>query len=247
MFMEVQTPVGEGETMTFWVGTSGFSYKEWKGSFYPEDLPNDQMLSYYGERLNAVEINNTFYRMPSRKVLTDWSGKVPDAFSFVLKASRKITHNKRLKEAEDELGYLLDVSEELGGRRGPILFQLPPYLKKDVERLRDFVALFPQGFRAAFEFRNSSWFDDAVYQVLGDAGAALVAADTGKDDDPPVVATASYGYARLRKEAYEPGELTRWAGTFKDQGWDDVFVFFKHEDEGAGPVLADLFVKEVEG
>ena len=232
--------------MRLWVGTSGFSYKAWKGSFYPEDLPNDQMLSYYGERLNAVEINNTFYRMPSRKVLTDWGGKVPDSFSFVLKASRKITHFKRLKEAGDELGYLLEVSEELGGRRGPILFQLPPNLKKDVERLRDFVTLFPDGFRAAFEFRNATWFDDDVYQVLGDAGAALVAADTGGDNDPPLVATASYGYARLRKETYEPGELTRWASDFKAQAWDDVFVFFKHEDEGAGPALADLFVKEME-
>ena len=233
--------------MKFWVGTSGFSYKEWKGSFYPEDLPNDQMLSYYGERLNAVEINNTFYRMPSRKVLTDWSGKVPDDFSFVLKASRKITHFKRLKEeAADELAYLLDVSAELGGRRGPILFQLPPNLKKDVERLRNFVTLFPEGFRSAFEFRNSTWFDEEVYDVLRDAGAALVAADTGGEDDPPVVATTSYGYARLRKEVYESGELTRWAEVFRDQGWEDVFVFFKHEDEGTGPALADSFVKELE-
>ena len=217
-----------------------------EGELLSEDLPNEQMLSYYGERLNAVEINNTFYRMPSRKVLTDWSGKVPDDFSFVLKASRKITHFKRLKEAGDELGYLLDVSEELGGRRGPILFQLPPNLKVDVERLSNFVALFPEGFRAAFEFRNPSWFDDQVYEVLRGAGAAMVAADTGGYDDPPVVATASYGYARLRKEAYEPGELTRWADVFKDQGWDDVFVFFKHEDEGAGPALADLFIRELE-
>ncbi len=233
--------------MKYWVGTSGFSYKEWKGSFYPQDLPNDQMLSYYGERLNAVEINNTFYRMPSRKVLTDWSEKVPGDFSFVLKASRKITHFKRLKEeAADELAYLLDVSEELGERRGPILFQLPPNLKVDVERLRNFVALFPEGFRSAFEFRNSTWFNEEVYDVLRGAGAALVTSDTGKDDDPPVVATASYGYARLRKEVYEPGELTRWAALFKDQGWDDVFVFFKHEDEGAGPALADLFAKELE-
>ena len=233
--------------MKFWVGTSGFSYREWKGSFYPDDLPNDQMLSYYGERLNAVEINNTFYRMPSRKVLTDWCGKVPDDFAFVLKASRKITHFKRLKEeAADELAYLLDVSDELGGRRGPLLFQLPPNLKVDVERLRNFVALFPDGFRAAFEFRNPTWFDDDVYEVLRGVNAALVAADTGGEDDPPVVATASHGYARLRKEVYEPGELTRWAETFKNQGWDDVFVFFKHEDAGAGPALADLFVKELE-
>ncbi len=229
--------------MTFWVGTSGFSYKEWKGRFYPEDLPNDEMLSYYGERLNAVEINNTFYRVPPRKLLNDWSGKVPAAFSFVLKASRKITHNKRLKDADDELGFLMGVSSELGERRGPILFQLPPYLKKDVERLRDFVALFPKAFRSAFEFRNETWFDEEVYAVLADADSALVVADTGKDGDPPVVRTAWYGYARLRKEVYEPGELARWARIFKDQDWGDVFVFFKHEDEG--PVLADRFTAEL--
>ena len=229
--------------MRYWVGTSGFSYKEWKGSFYPEDLPNEGMLEYYGERLNAVEINNTFYRMPSRKVLTDWGRKVPDDFSFVLKASRKITHHKRLKGAEEELSYLVNVSGELGGRRGPILFQLPPYLKKDVERLRDFVSLLPEGFMAAFEFRHASWLDDEVYQVLGDAGVALVAADMGKEEEPPpVVATASFGYARLRKEAYAPGELKRWAEVFSNQGWEDAFVFFKHEDEGAGPALARQFV-----
>ena len=134
--------------MRCWVGTSGFSYKAWKGSFYPEDLPNDGMLAYYGERLNAVEINNTFYRMPSRKMLTDWAGKVPDDFSFVLKATRKITHFKRLKDTQEELGYLVDVSSELGGRLGPMLFQLPPNLKSDVARLRDFVSLFPPGLRA---------------------------------------------------------------------------------------------------
>ncbi len=233
--------------MNFWVGTSGFSYKEWKGSFYPEDLKNDQMLSYYGERLKAVEINNTFYRMPSPKVLVDWGEKVPEDFAFVLKASRKITHFKRLKpEAADELAYLLEVSQELGARRGPILFQLPPNLKVDVERLRNFVGLFPKGFRAAFEFRNTTWFDDEVYEVLNGAGAALVTSDTGQDEPPPVVATASFGYARLRKEAYEPGELARWAESFNNQGWDDIFVFFKHEDEGAGPALADLFIKELE-
>lgn len=229
--------------MRYWVGTSGFSYKEWKGSFYPEDLPNEGMLEYYGERLNAVEINNTFYRMPSRKVLADWASKVPSDFSFVLKASRKITHNKRLKDAEEELAYLVEVSGELAGRRGPILFQLPPYLKKDVERLRDFVSLLPEGFMAAFEFRHRSWFEEEVYQVLADGGVALVVADTGEEDATPLVATAAYGYARLRKEAYEPGELTRWAEKFADQGWQDAFVFFKHEDEGAGPALAREFVR----
>ena len=228
--------------MRLWVGTSGFSYKEWKGHFYPEDLPASGMLAYYGERLNSVEINNTFYRMPSTKVLGDWGGKVPASFRFVLKASRKITHFKRLKpEAADELGYLLDVSSELGERRGPILFQLPPNFKKDLERLKDFLALFPDGFRAAFEFRNTSWFDEDVYDALREHNVALVAADTGKDEDPPVVATASYGYARLRKEVYEPGEIESWVERLTSPDWEDSFVFFKHEDEGAGPALAKTF------
>lgn len=146
------------------------------------------MLEYYGKRLNAVEINNTFYRMPSREVLADWASKVPSDFSFILKASRKITHNKRLKDAEEELAYLVDVSGELAGRRGPILFQLPPYLKKDVERLRDFVSLLLEGFMAAVGFRHRSWFEEEVYQVLADGGVALVVGDTGEEDATPLVA-----------------------------------------------------------
>jgi uncharacterized protein YecE (DUF72 family) len=146
------------------------------------------MLEYYGKRLNAVEINNTFYRMPSREVLADWASKVPSDFSFILKASRKITHNKRLKDAEEELAYLVDVSGELAGRRGPILFQLLPYLKKDVERLRDFVSLLLEGFMAAFGFRHRSWFEEEVYQVLADGGVALVVGDTGEEDATPLVA-----------------------------------------------------------
>ena len=228
--------------MKCWVGTSGFSYKEWKGSFYPEDLSNDRMLAYYGERLNAVEINNTFYRMPKRATLADWGGKVPDEFSFVLKASRKITHFKRLKDTQDELGYLVDVSSELGARLGPMLFQLPPNLKIDLERLRDFVSLFPAGLRAAFEFRHDSWFADETYTVLSDAGAALVVADTGADEPAEVVATAPYGYLRLRRADYDPDDVAR---IVSDQEWKDAFVFFKHEDAGAGPALAERFVAEL--
>ena len=231
--------------MKCWVGTSGFSYKEWKGSFYPEDLSNDRMLAYYGERLNAVEINNTFYRMPKRATLADWGGKVPDEFSFVLKASRKITHFKRLKDTQDELGYLVDVSSELGARLGPMLFQLPPNMKIDVERLRDFVALFPAGLRAAFEFRHDSWFADETYTLLSDAGVALVLADTGADEPAEVVATAPYGYLRLRRDDYDPDDVARWARIVSDQEWEDAFVFFKHEDAGAGPALAERFVAEL--
>ena len=232
--------------MRCWVGTSGFSYKAWKGSFYPKDLSNDRMLAYYGERLNAVEINNTFYRMPKRATLADWGAKVPDEFSFVLKASRKITHFKRLKDTQDELGYLVDVSSELGARLGPMLFQLPPNMKIDVERLRDFVSLFPAGLRAAFEFRHDSWFADETYTLLSDAGVALVVADMGADEPAEVVATAPYGYLRLRRDDYDPDDVARWARIVSDQEWEDAFVFFKHEDAGAGPALAERFVAELE-
>ncbi len=222
-------------------GTSGFSYKEWKGSFYPEKLPANQMLSYYAERLEAVEINNTFYRMPNAKLLDGWIEKVPEDFQFSLKASRKITHFKKLAEADDEVSYFLEVSTRLGSRLGPYLFQLPPYLKKDAGLLRAFLGLLPPGTRAAFEFRSTSWFDEEIYQVLSDHQVALVVSDTEKIEDPPVVRTAPYGYARLRREEYDGSGLQRWAQQLTKAGWEELSVFFKHEDAGAGPQLAARF------
>ncbi len=227
--------------MKLWTGTSGFSYKEWKGNFYPEDLPAARMLEYYAQRLDAVEINNTFYRLPRTEMLAKWTTQVPEDFAFVLKASRRITHMKRLKDADEPLGYLAKAAVEgLGDRLGPVLFQLPPYLKKDVERLKDFLAIVPTRVRAAFEFRHDSWFGDDVYAALSDGGAALVAADTG-DGDAPVVATAGFGYARLRRPGYGEAELAAWAEQLRDAGWAEAFVFFKHEDAGAGPALAKRF------
>ena len=227
--------------MKLWTGTSGFSYKEWKGSFYPQDLPAARMLEHYAQRLNAVEINNTFYRLPRTESLAKWKAQVPEEFAFVLKASRGITHMKRLKDADEPLGRLARAAVEgLGDRLGPALFQLPPYLKKDLERLKDFVAILPAGIRAAFEFRHESWFGDDVYAALSDGGAALVAADTG-DRDAPVVATAGFGYARLRRPGYGDAELAGWAEQLGSMGWAEAFVFFKHEDAGAGPVLAKRF------
>lgn len=229
--------------MNAWVGTSGWSYDEWKGSFYPEDLPKEKMLEYYSARLRTVEVNNTFYRMPKREMLAGWREQTPDDFSFVLKASRRITHKARLGEdAVDPLGYLTDNVTELGAKQGPLLFQTPPWLKRDVDRLRTFLSHIPDGVRAAFEFRSTSWFVDEVFEALGEAGAALVVADTGDDEkDPPLVATAPFGYARLRREAYEDGLLESWAQRLAGAGWDDLWVFFKHEDEGAGPRLAARF------
>jgi len=224
------------------VGTSGYSYKEWKGFFYPEDLPAGEMLRWYGERLNGVEINNTFYRMPRASVLEDWASQVPEAFRFSLKASQKITHHKRLKDAADETEYLVRTARVLGPRLGVILFQLPPNLKKDVERLRSFLALLPADLPAAFEFRHATWHDDEVHDALRAHGAALCAADAEEgEDDAPVVPTAPWGYLRLRRPDYSSADLERWARRIREQPWERAFVFFKHEDAGAGPRMAASF------
>jgi uncharacterized protein YecE (DUF72 family) len=194
--------------MRFHVGTSGYSYKEWLGSFYPEELKAPQMLGYYAEHLKAVEINNTFYRMPTRKLLDSWSAQVP---------------------------------EDFGPRLGPMLFQLPPYLKMDAERLAAFLEILPSDVRAAFEFRDPSWLDDEIFGLLRDSDRALVIADTGGEKDPPFEPTAGWGYLRLRREGYTEEELTEWAQRVAGQDWSDAFVFFKHEDDGAGPRMAAAF------
>ena len=222
------------------VGTSGFSYKEWKGSFYPEDLPQSKFLSYYGEHFKTVEINNTFYRMPKPELLEGWASQVPDDFRFVLKASRRITHHGRLKDVGDNVRYLYDVAATLGERLGPVLFQLPPYLKCDVERLRGFLATLPEGARAAMEFRDASWHDAAVFDALREHGVALCIAETA-DDATRFEPTADWGYLRLRKVAYEEEELEGWADRVREAGWSEAYVFFKHEDEGTGPALGKRF------
>jgi uncharacterized protein YecE (DUF72 family) len=232
--------------MRILAGTSGYAYKEWKGSFYPSDLPNDQMLSFYARQFGTVEINNTFYRLPSSKVLLQWAEQVPPDFTFILKASQRITHRKRLKDAEEPLSYLLQNASLLESRLGPILFQLPPNLKLDLARLRDFLAVLPAETRAAFEFRHPSWFADDVYDALRERGAALCIADTD-EDTPAKEATAAFGYLRLRREHYGPAELGAWGDWVRAQPWDTAFVFFKHEDAGAGPALAKQFLEVVGG
>ena len=226
--------------MDLFTGTSGYAYKEWKGSFYPADLKPDGFLGFYASRFPTVEINNTFYRMPSEKVLLQWADQVPEAFRFVLKASQKITHHKRLKDAGDEVGYFLRTSNVLGARRGPTLFQLPPNLKKDLARLEAFLELLPRDWPAAFEFRHESWFDEEVYGMLRARNLALVAADEA-DRPGTLVATADWGYLRLRGEAYTPEELADWVSRVRQQPWREAYVFFKHEDEGTGPALAAAF------
>jgi uncharacterized protein YecE (DUF72 family) len=225
------------------VGTSGYSYKEWKGSFYPEDLSAKDMLAYYGERLNAVEINNTFYRLPKAAVLESWAQQVPAGFRFSIKASRRITHFARLKEeARDPTEYLLSTVAVLGDRLGVLLFQMPPNLQKDVERLAGFLDMLPRGTPAAFEFRHASWNDEQVHELLRGHGATLVCADTEESgDDEPLVPTAPLGYLRLRRPDYDDEALRRWADRVAATGWERAFVFFKHEDEGAGPAMAARF------
>jgi uncharacterized protein YecE (DUF72 family) len=229
--------------MQFFVGTSGFSYKEWKGSFYPEKLPQKEMLGYYSRRLGAVEINNTFYRMPKASVLEAWAEQVPGSFRFVLKASQRITHYKRLKDVEGDTDYLLRTSAVLGPRRGPLLFQLPANLPKDLPRLETFLDLLSGEARAAFEFRHESWFDEEVFGCLRAHSCGLCFADMEDGPAGELVSTADWGYVRLRREEYSDDDLRGWIDRLNAQGWNEACVFFKHEDAGAGPRLASRFLE----
>jgi uncharacterized protein YecE (DUF72 family) len=230
--------------MGLYVGTSGYSYKPWKGSFYPRGLPDRGMLRYYGERFPTVEINSSFYGMPRASVLEGWAGEAPSGFQFALKAPRTITHERKLGDAGDLTAQLVEVAGALTeGRRGPLLFQLPPTLKKDAARLGTFLAVLPRGVRAAFEFRHPSWLDDEVFGLLRDHGAALCIADADVDLDVPFEATSDWGYLRLRRPDYNDADLGRWVKRIQGQGWNDAFVFFKHEDEGKGPRLATRFLE----
>ena len=225
------------------VGTSGYSYKEWKGTFYPEGQKAADMLRYYAQRLTTVEINNTFYRMPNASLLENWSAQVPEGFVFVLKGSQRITHMQRLKNAGESVGYLFTTAAILGSKLGPVFFQLPPSLKKDVPRLAAFLELLPSDREVAFEFRHATWFDDEVYDTLRARRVALCAADTDESGDlgAPVVPTGGFGYLRLRRAEYSDQDLARWAERVRAQPWDRAFVFFKHEDAGKGPAMATRF------
>ena len=229
--------------MNLYVGTSGYSYKEWKGTFYPIDMSAKGMLHYYGERFRTVEINNTFYRMPKVQVLEAWAGDVPADFKFVLKAPRQIKHMQRLKNAADSVSYLIEAAGTLKERLGPLLFQLPPNLKKDVPKLRDFLTLLPLQRRTAFEFRHQSWFDEEVFGLLLDHDAALCIAEADNDLEVPFVSTGDWGYLRLHRLDYGDAELKNRLKLVREQGWQDVFVFFKHEDKGNAPVTAERFLE----
>jgi uncharacterized protein YecE (DUF72 family) len=229
------------------VGTSGYSYKPWKGRFYPEKLPEAQMLGFYSGRFPTVEINNTFYRMPAPALLEKWGQETPDRFTFVLKAPQRITHQKRLGDVAADVSYFLETAGVLGGKLGPVLYQLPPYMKKDTARLRAFLERLPAHPPAAFEFRHESWFDEETMTALRDHGRALCLADV--DDEGKaggeMVPTAAWGYLRLRRAEYSEADLARWVERIRAQPWERAFVFFKHEDEAKGPDLAERLARLV--
>jgi uncharacterized protein YecE (DUF72 family) len=211
-------------------GASGYSFKEWKGTFYPETIKPEEMLAYYTERLPTVEINNTFYRMPKTAVLASWAQSAPAHFRFAIKASRRITHlARRQAEAAEPLDYLYRNLGAMGAKRGPVLFQLPPNLKKDLPRLSAFLALLPEDHGAAFEFRNETWFADDVYAALESAGVALCLSEREDNAPPPLVETAPWGYVRLRLELYSDDELKQWARRLEATSWRTIYVYFMHE------------------
>jgi uncharacterized protein YecE (DUF72 family) len=231
----------EEAAMEFWVGTSGYSYKDWRGSFYPPKLPDGEMLRAYAERLPAVEINNTFYRLPKTSVLEGWAEQVPAEFRFVLKASRRITHIKRLREVADETAYLYQTAFALGPHMGVVLFQMPPNFQKDLPRLQAFLELIPPGRGAALEFRHPSWFADDVYQALRAHHCALCQSDTDEAPIDSIVSTADWGYLRLRRDEYIGKSIGEMAERIRSSGWKSAYVFFKDEGEGRGPRYAQQF------
>ena len=212
-------------------GASGYAFKEWKGTFYPDKIKPEDMLAYYSARLPTVEINNTFYRMPGVDMLKAWSAMTPTAFRFAIKAPRRITHIGRLKPeaSADSVVFLYRNLDALGDKRGPVLFQLPPNLKKDLPRLQTFLGLLPQDHRAAFEFRNESWFDEEVYVALKAAGASLCLSEREDNAPPPLVETAPWGYVRLRLEVYSDDDLSAWARRLEATSWQVIHIYFMHE------------------
>lgn len=220
-------------------GTSGFSYKEWQGSFYPEKLPAARMLGFYAERLPTVELNNTFYRMPPEALVQGWESKSPEHFRFVLKAPRSMTHSRKLVDCAEPLARFVQVASRLGTKLGPLLFQLPPFFQKNVEQLSAFLGSLPRDVQAAFEFRHPSWFDESTFAALRSHNVALCTAEVDDEEARPIIPTADFGYLRLRRLDYTPAELTRWAENVRSQPFKEAYVFFKHELKA--PALATAF------
>lgn len=226
------------------VGTSGFQYAEWKGTFYPADLPTSKMLAYYAERFATTEVNYTFHRIPSAKTIDNWCSATPERFRFALKAPQKVTHFARLKNCDDTMRYFYTVAASLERKLGPVLFQLPPGLKCDLDLLRAFLQSLPAAAQSAFEFRHESWLIDSVFEVLREHNAALCVADSERLGTP-AISTATYGYLRLRREDYRDEDIARWADKVAQlgSGWEDTYVYFKHEESGIGPRFAARFLE----
>ncbi len=224
--------------MAFLIGTSGYSYPKWKGTFYPEKLPTNEMLNYYSSHFQTVEINNTFYRPPTEQFLRAWARQVPANFRFVLKAPQDITHTRRLVNTRDAVTHFARTANALESRLGALLFQLPPNFRKDESKLAELLEQVPVSVRIALEFRHESWFCDEVFALLKQRDAAMCLADADDDLEVPFVATASWGYLRLRRDEYGDTALQQWALRVAGEKWNDAFVFFKHEDTGTGPRYA---------
>ncbi|TAL23233.1 MAG: DUF72 domain-containing protein [Nitrospirae bacterium] len=227
--------------MKIYSGTSGYAYKEWKGKFYPEKIQPKEMLRSYSKRLNAVEINNTFYHMPRESVLTSWAEQVPENFVFALKVPQIITHLKQLKNVEEETGYIFRTLPALGRKLGPVLFQFPKSFRADAPLLKDFLALIPADSSCAFEFRNPSWLDEKILNLLRKGKCSLCIADSDENPAKEIISTASWGYLRLRRSDYTDADLSSWMKNIFSQKWKKAFVFFKHEEGAKGPEMAMRF------
>jgi len=227
--------------MRIHIGTSGFAYKEWKGKFYPAAVAPGEMLRFYSGRFRAVEINNTFYRMPTERVLGSWARQVPGDFVFGFKAPKAITHLKRLRDVHEEVAYLFRVLSSLDERLGPVLFQLPGSFRADLTVLRDFLGLIPDGRPCAFEFRSPTWLADDILGLLRSRMVCLCTADTDGHPAEGILPTASWGYLRLRRSDYTEADLAWWLKKILDQKWDRAFVFFKHEEGARGAEAAERF------
>ncbi len=229
--------------MTLWVGTSGYNYDEWKGGFYPQKIASAQMLPYYAQRLSTVEINYTYYRMPNAKTLQGWNDVTPERFKLTLKAPKRITHEKKLRECADDVKYFAEVASRLGPKLGALLFQLPPSLRQNLPLLDAFLETLPDGTCAAFEFRHGSWLNEELYARLRARNLALCVADSVTLATPTVI-TADYAYFRLRDEGYSPEDIAGWAQRIRESTvrCREVYVYFKHEEAGLGPQFAGTFL-----
>lgn len=232
--------------MSLYVGTSGYSYKEWKGRFYPANISSKDMLAYYASRFHAVELNNTFYRLPQTSMIESWKSQVPDNFRFTAKASQRITHLKQLKDTASETRLMFQRLSAFGDRLGAVIFRLPPEMKKDFKRLETFLKHLPANVPSAFQLEDPTWINDDVLALLRSQNRALVVLDTEELPLNQIYKTADWGYMRLRRVKYSESELKEWIGRMRAQEWKNTFVFFKHEDEGTGPRLATQFLNLVD-